>query len=84
VYGIGLARYLHDSENDYSFGTSGTIAKPGPGGYIGTAGKVITKLGEYAGQGDIAIAIQSDGKVVVAGAKGHGNECFVLARYLMQ
>lgn len=62
--GFALARYNVDGSLDSNFGT---------------AGKVLTRLGGVADAAQ-SVVIQPDGKIVVAGAGGPGND-FVLARY---
>lgn len=47
---------------------------------FGAAGRVVTALGRYVGAVDIAL--QLDGKLVIAGASGTGPSDFVVARYL--
>ncbi|MGB3527211.1 MAG: T9SS type A sorting domain-containing protein [Flavobacteriales bacterium] len=63
---IALARYNADGTLDSSFGGDG---------------KVTTDFGTY-GDAGFSVAIQPDGKVVVAGKAGYGAEAdFALARY---
>ena len=65
-YDFALARYNTDGSLDTSFGSGG---------------KVTTAFGSAADQA-YAIAIQSDGKVVVVGSASNGsNDDFALARY---
>jgi uncharacterized delta-60 repeat protein len=63
---VALVRYNTDGSLDPSFGTGG---------------EVITALGGYIDEGD-SVAVQSDGKIVVAGASSNGsNYDIALVRY---
>ena len=76
--GFGLVRYNANGSVDTSFN---------PGGGIGSGGGVITGFGNNFPAGSaFALAIQSNGEIVVAGQAGNGNggynsSSFVLARY---
>jgi uncharacterized delta-60 repeat protein len=76
--GFGVVRYNASGSVDTSFN---------PGGGIGSGGGVITGFGNSFPQGSgFALAIQSNGEIVVAGQAGNGNggyssSSFVLARY---
>src|SRR5881396_965906 len=76
-YDFALARYNIDGSLD-----DATASDITPGDQFGTGGKVTT---DFAGGSDkaAAIAIQSDGKIVVAGLafNTRGNDDFALARY---
>jgi uncharacterized delta-60 repeat protein len=74
-YDFALARYNSDGSLDTSF--DGDASMPGfPGN-----GKITTDVGSSSGYGS-AIAIQSDGKIVVAGESYNGSDDdFALARY---
>ncbi len=66
-YDFSLVRYCADGSLDIKFGIGG---------------KVITDMGSHNGDYACNIAIQSDGKIVVAGYTGSsGNEDFALVRY---
>ena len=60
--GIGLVRYNTDGSLDTSFDGDGTVVTPYSSGYAGAQG----------------VAIQADGKIVVAGSSGYG---ITVARY---
>ena len=76
--GFGLVRYNSNGSVDTTFN---------PGGGIGTGGGIITGFGSSFPAGSaFALAIQSNGEIVVAGQAGNGNQqftssSFVLARY---
>ena len=76
--GFGLVRYNANGSVDTTFN---------PGGGIGSGGGVITGFGNSFPAGSaFALAIQSNGDIVVAGQAGIGNQyfassSFVLARY---
>ena len=76
--GFGVVRYNSSGSVDTSFN---------PGGGIGSGGGVITGFGNSFPAGSaFALAIQSNGDIVVAGQAGNGNQqftssSFVLARY---
>jgi len=77
--GFGLVRYNSNGSVDTTFN---------PGGGIGSGGGVITGFGNNFPQGSaFALAIQSNGEIVVAGQAGNGtnggytSSSFVLARY---
>jgi uncharacterized delta-60 repeat protein len=76
--GFGLVRYNSNGSVDTTFN---------PGGGIGSGGGVITGFGNSFPAGSaFALAIQSNGEIVVAGQAGIGNQyfatsSFVLARY---
>ncbi len=78
--GFGVVRYNANGSVDTTFN---------PGGGIGTGGGVITGFGSlFPASAAFALAIQSDGEIVVAGQAGIGNgngdyssSSFVLARY---
>jgi uncharacterized delta-60 repeat protein len=63
--GLALARYNPDGSLDTSFGTGG---------------KVVTAVAVSGGAEAHAIALQTDGKIVVGGSNGDSSD-FVLARY---
>ncbi|HMA38255.1 MAG TPA: S-layer homology domain-containing protein, partial [Chloroflexia bacterium] len=64
---VALARYLPNGSLDPSFGTGG---------------QVVTSFGGAADSAQ-ALAVQSDGRIVVAGAHGpYGSQQFLVARYL--
>lgn len=65
---IGLVRYNTDGTLDNSFGTGGTVRTPLDGGTGASPGN--------------SVALQSDGKIVVAGSLQNGsNANFILTRY---
>jgi uncharacterized delta-60 repeat protein len=66
-FGFALARYNPDGSLDTSFGVDGKVTTDFGGGVVGG--------------GASAVAIQPDGKIVVAGGGGAGFD-FALARYL--
>ncbi|MGA2581552.1 MAG: hypothetical protein ABSH24_36845 [Bryobacteraceae bacterium] len=76
--GFGVVRYNANGSVDTTFN---------PGGGIGTGGGVITGFGNsFPAGAAFAVAIQSNGEIVVAGQAGIGNQqfsssSFVLARY---
>lgn len=76
--GFGVVRYNANGSVDTTFN---------PGGGIGSGGGVITGFGNSFPAGSaFALAIQSNGEIVVAGQAGIGNQyfassSFVLARY---
>jgi uncharacterized delta-60 repeat protein len=76
--GFGVVRYNSNGSVDTTFN---------PGGGIGSGGGVITGFGNSFPAGSaFALAIQSNGDIVVAGQAGIGNQyfassSFVLARY---
>jgi uncharacterized delta-60 repeat protein len=76
--GFGVVRYNANGSVDTTFN---------PGGGIGTGGGVITGFGDsFPAGAAFAVAIQSNGEIVVAGQAGIGNQqfsssSFVLARY---
>jgi uncharacterized delta-60 repeat protein len=76
--GFGVVRYNSNGNIDTTFN---------PGGGIGSGGGIITGFGNSFPAGSaFALAIQSNGDVVVAGQAGIGNQqftssSFVLARY---
>ena len=76
--GFGVVRYNSNGSVDTTFN---------PGGGIGSGGGVITGFGNSFPAGSaFALAIQSNGEIVVAGQAGIGNQyfassSFVLARY---
>lgn len=66
-YEIALARYNTDGTLDNTFGT---------------AGKVLTDVGSSASDHGYSVAIQTDGKIVVAGSSDNGSSVdFALLRY---
>ena len=76
--GFGVVRYNANGSIDTTFN---------PGGGIGSGGGVITGFGNsFPESGSFALAIQSNGDIVVAGEAGNGNlglssSSFALARY---
>jgi uncharacterized delta-60 repeat protein len=76
--GFGVVRYNANGSVDTTFN---------PGGGIGSGGGVITGFGNsFPASAAFAVAIQSNGEVLVAGQAGFGNQnysssSFVLARY---
>jgi len=76
--GFGLVRYNSNGSVDTTFN---------PGGGIGSGGGVITGFGSsFPASSAFALAVQSNGDIVVAGQAGIGNQTFtassfVLARY---
>ncbi|MGA2902451.1 MAG: hypothetical protein ABSD98_01360 [Candidatus Korobacteraceae bacterium] len=76
--GFGVVRYNSNGSVDTTFN---------PGGGIGSGGGIITGFGSSFPAGSaFALAIQSNGEIVVAGQAGVGNQhftssSFVLARY---
>ena len=60
------------------------LARYNPGGSLdtsfGTGGKVLTPIAASGGGEAYAVAVQTDGKIVVGGQSGDGND-FVLTRY---
>jgi uncharacterized delta-60 repeat protein len=79
-YDFALVRYNIDGSLD-----DGTSNDSTPADQFGTGGKVITDFGSAADDYDdvaYALAIQSDGKIVVAGFSNNGsNYDFALVRY---
>ena len=75
---FGLARYLPDGSLDPAFGNGGTVTTPVS---FGAKGPVTPG---FAGRGAFAVALQPDGKIVVAGASEalKGRPVFGLARFL--
>jgi uncharacterized delta-60 repeat protein len=76
--GFGVVRYNANGSVDTTFN---------PGGGIGSGGGVITGFGNsFPASAAFAVAIQSNGEILVAGQAGIGNQnysssSFVLARY---
>ena len=76
--GFGVIRYNTNGSIDTTFN---------PGGGLGSGGGVITGFGNsFPESGPFALAIQSNGEIVVAGEAGNGNlglssSSFALARY---
>src|SRR5205823_3312772 len=71
----GVARYNADGSHDTSFGSGGIVTT-----------EILRGLGNIRNANAMAVAIQPDGKILVAGsadkaATGSSNQDFVLARY---